>query len=151
MDIKNLPFSKKHKITKSGLVYGIRFKRPLTTFKDRDGYVRVNLFVDSKLRQCLVHRLIAQTFIKNPKNLPIVNHKNEKRDDNRIENLEWVTIKDNMKQRWYKNYKCKKCGIENFRIGDINPLRKRVYNRLEGMKLKDLADKVEEIVKKLNE
>lgn len=47
----------------------------------------------------LVHRVIAQQFIENPDNLSDVNHINKHRTDNRIENLEWVSHKNNLKQR----------------------------------------------------
>ena len=43
----------------------------------------------------LVHRLVAQTFITNPENLPDVNHKDEDKQNNNVNNLEWISHKDN--------------------------------------------------------
>ena len=64
--------------------------------KDACGYLRVQLYMgNGKGRTEKVHRLVAIAFIDNPDNLPEVNHINHQRDDNRVENLEWVTHKEN--------------------------------------------------------
>src|ERR1700750_2229073 len=52
------------------------------------GYYRIALTKDFKNKLYFVHRLIAINFIPNPENKPHINHKNSKRNDNRIENLE---------------------------------------------------------------
>lgn len=65
----------------------------------RKGYARVYMRREStnEREDLYVHRIIAQLFIDNPNNLETVNHKNCNRLDNRVENLEWLTIEDNLK------------------------------------------------------
>lgn len=55
------------------------------------GYYKVNLCKNGKRKLCSVHRLVAEAFIQNPENLPCVNHKDENKLNNCIENLEWCT------------------------------------------------------------
>lgn len=84
-----------------------RFKAPELILSPRvnmSGYQTVQLCRDSKPVECRVHRLIALTFISNPHNKPQVNHKNKNRQDNRVENLEWVTNRENGTHR-YSNEK----------------------------------------------
>ena len=63
------------------------------------GYMRVGITIDGKRAMKSVHRLVAQTFIQNPNNLPQVNHENCVRDDNRVGNLEWCDNSYNQKYR----------------------------------------------------
>ena len=59
---------------------------------DTDGYVRTTLRVDKNKKSFGVHCLVAKAFIPNPDNLPCVNHKDECKTNNRVENLEWCDI-----------------------------------------------------------
>lgn len=61
-------------------------------FLNRTGYRLVQL---ENHKRYQVHRLVAQAFIPNPENKPQVNHKNGVHNDNRVENLEWVTASEN--------------------------------------------------------
>lgn len=59
------------------------------------GYYMVVLSKEGKKRKVFVHRLIAETFIENPKNYTQVNHKDEDKTNNNINNLEWCSCKYN--------------------------------------------------------
>jgi len=56
-----------------------------------DGYLMIYLRKGGKDKYYSVHRLVAQAFIPNPENLPFVNHKDEVKDNNCVDNLEWCT------------------------------------------------------------
>jgi hypothetical protein len=62
---------------------------------DEYGYVKVKFTWNNIKYSRRVHRLIAQTFLENPENKPEVNHKNLNKQDNRVENLQWATKKEN--------------------------------------------------------
>ena len=68
----------------------------LKPYPNSCGYLRVGLYNNGKHKKELVHRLVADAFLDNPNKLLVVNHKNEDKEDNRVCNLQWVTIKDNL-------------------------------------------------------
>lgn len=71
----------------------------------KDGYCRVSLSKEGKVKSILVHRLVAEAFIPNPNDYPIINHKDEVRKNNVVGNLEWCTYSYNLnygnaKEKW---------------------------------------------------
>lgn len=70
--------------------------RLLNPYKNRNGYLVVTLTKDGERKYFLVHRLVAKAFIPNPRNVAVVNHRDESTDNNCVENLEWVTQKENV-------------------------------------------------------
>lgn len=85
----------RYAITDEGDVYSYLSNKILKTRFDKDGYKRVTLYgADKSLKTIFIHQLVANAFIPNPENLPTVNHKNEIKTDNRKENLEWMSVKD---------------------------------------------------------
>lgn len=62
---------------------------------DKDGYLIITLCKNGKQKVGKIHRLVAETFIENPNNLPQVNHKDENKQNNCVDNLEFCTSKYN--------------------------------------------------------
>ena len=83
-----------YEISKSGKVK--KKDRLLRQRKNNKGYFLVDLYKNGIRHQLLVHRLVAQAFIKNPNNYPCVNHKDENKENNNADNLEWCSQKYNM-------------------------------------------------------
>lgn len=68
---------------------GRKMLKPL--FTKSTGYYMVCLYNEFGAKRVLIHRLVADAFLFNPNNYPVVNHINEDKTDNRVENLEWCT------------------------------------------------------------
>lgn len=116
----------KYQVSNLGGVRCLNYRRTGSTkekigFTNKDGYIVYQLCTGGICKIALEHRLVAQAFIPNPNNYPCVNHKNEIKNDNRVENLEWCTDKYNT------NY-----GTRNIRIS------KATSERI-GVKVKDLS------------
>lgn len=83
-------------IRESGEIYSLYSNKVIKPRLSKNGYLIVDLFVEGTRYQKLVHRLVAETFINNPLNDPVINHKDYDKLNNHISNLEWCTQKYNL-------------------------------------------------------
>ena len=100
----------------NGLIKEIK-EKILTPKDNGKGYLNVHLSKNGNHKHLYIHRLVAEAFIPNPNNLPQVNHKDENKSNNCVDNLEWCTAKYNMNygthnERVSKNNKGKKMSEE---------------------------------------
>lgn len=89
-----------YEVSSKGNVRNLKTGRILKPIYSTNGYATVNLTraYNDKTKQTkkLIHRLVAQAFIPNPNNLSDVNHKDEIKTNNNLDNLEWISHRDNM-------------------------------------------------------
>lgn len=80
-----------YQVSNFGRVKSLWFgqERIMKPYKNKKGYLQLILCKEGKQKHLYVHRLVAQAFIDNPDNLPEVNHRDENKENNRVENLEW--------------------------------------------------------------
>jgi hypothetical protein len=84
-----------YSISNLGNVMNTQTGKVLKACPDKDGYLHVKLYKDSKSYTKIVHRLVAQAFIPNPNNKPCVDHIDNNKQNNHVTNLRWVTIQEN--------------------------------------------------------
>ena len=93
IDIKG--YEHKYQVSNIGRVRALNYRRTgltkLINIRDNKGYAEVALWKNSSRKLYMVHRLVAEAFIPNPNNLPQVNHKDENKKNNQVDNLEWCT------------------------------------------------------------
>lgn len=126
------------------------------------GYCRINLTHAQKREYFFVHRLIAQSFIPNPNNLPFVNHKDFNKINNHVNNLEWITGRDNI-HHYYNTIEstsnyigvhklktgCNKCGSGKWQVHiSINNTPHRLNNHKSEKEAKKVYDTALEIYEK---
>ena len=87
-------FEGKYQVSNMGRVKSLNYnhtgkERILKAGKSNIGYLQVDLCKDGKGKSYKIHRLVAQAFIPNPENYNEINHVDENKENNRVENLEW--------------------------------------------------------------
>lgn len=83
-------------VTEDGKVYSYRTEKYLKQIEDKDGYFYVNLYKDGKRKQHKVHRLVAEAYYTKKCDSSEVNHKDENKQNNCVDNLEWCDRKYNV-------------------------------------------------------
>ena len=82
----------KYEVNNEGQVRNVKTRRLLKQFLSHNGYLKVSLGGKNRM----IHRLVALAFLPNPNNYPFINHKDEDKKNNSVENLEWCTAKYNI-------------------------------------------------------
>ncbi|MGT2716596.1 NUMOD4 domain-containing protein [Streptococcus respiraculi] len=85
-----------YEVSSDGRVKNSKTGRILTPRVNNSGYVRISLYKKEGCKEFLVHRLVAETFIPAVNGKEIVNHIDENKLNNNVENLEWVTSQENV-------------------------------------------------------
>lgn len=92
------------------------------------GYLLVGLNKQNKQKMIYLHRIVCLSFLENPENKPCINHKNGIKTDNRVDNLEWCTYKENMSH-----------AINNNLAGQLG--EKNGHSKLTKRKVRDIRKK----------
>ena len=110
-----------YEVSNFGNIRTLHYKQPylMHPITDRKGYKRVSFVLPNskKYKRYGVHRVVAEAFIPNPDNLPCVNHKDENKQNNHVDNLEWCTVRYNL---------------------EYGTARSRMINSRKGIKFSDL-------------
>ena len=118
-----------YQVSNEGRVKSLNYRRSgeervLKPAKNNWNYLQVYLSKNKKYKWYKVHRLVAQAFIPNPENLPEVNHLDEDKTNNNVENLEWCT------REYNNNYGTRNERMAEAHRGKPNP---RAAEKLRGI------------------
>lgn len=105
-----------------------RRSKLLNPYSHGGGYKRVHLFKDHQHYKVFVHRLVAEAFLPNPENKPVVNHKDGNKSNNHVKNLEWATIKENTHHAIKHGLRPLVCKPTGFK-GHFSPVAKAVIQK----------------------
>lgn len=117
-------------ITEDGKVYSTKSNKFLALCKHKSGYMIFSTRLEGRDSPAIcfkVHRLVAETYLDNPNNLPQVNHIDGNKANNHVTNLEWVSVSDNAKHAY-------RVGLIPLPVGYNNPACKADVVKVEQAK-----------------
>lgn len=96
-------FVEGYEVSNRGRVRNKRTKKIRWLETKESGYLRLTIWVKKVIKHIRVNRMVAVAFIPNPDNKPEVDHIDHDRTNNNVENLRWVTHKENLQNRRRRN------------------------------------------------
>lgn len=111
-DVKG--YEGKYQVSQLGNVKSLNYHREgkeriLSKCKDKDGYSVVLLYKNGQKKTCKVHRLVAEAFLRTEDNTLVINHKDEDKQNNKADNLEFCTVGYN--NRYSKTVQVEQCDL----------------------------------------
>ena len=99
--MKAIPGYPDYLATEDGKVFSVKKNKWLKNSLMRNGYYVTTLRnISNTKKTVFIHRILGTTYLENPNNYPMINHKNGIKADNRLENLEWVSASQNIQHAW---------------------------------------------------
>lgn len=127
-----------YQVSNEGRVKSLKFgKEKILKGRISSNYLLVCLRKNGKSRNKLIHRLVAEAFLENPQNLQEVNHKDENKTNNHVENLEWCTPKYNSNYGTGHQRSSEKQindPTKSKRVDQIDPISGEVVRKWESVK-----------------
>ena len=85
-------------VTSCGKVYSYKNKKFLKPYYNTDGYLQVSLYKNGNRKVVTIHKLVAEAYLPNPDNLSDVDHIDNNKTHNYLNNLQWITHRDNVRK-----------------------------------------------------
>lgn len=135
-EISNLGRVKsKTRKTKFGRGWKVYEGQILKPQEDKDGYFKISLSKDGKKRRFFIHRLVMMSFVDNSLNLPVVNHIDGNKQNNKLNNLEWVTRSENDLHAFRIGLRVPSSGGTDKTVEKIDPLTGEVVDTFQSITL----------------
>lgn len=129
----------RYSVSTRGRMHNNKRNRAVNPYVDVKKYLRIGYYVNGRIVTKFLHRVVAEAFIPNPHNRTTINHIDGDKANNCVENLEWVTQKENMHHAWRLGLKKIETNsgakLTAEKVAEIRHLRK------DGASIKDLSER----------